>query len=141
MIEVEQTIMSPPDGNCFAACLASILELPLEVVPNLARFWHDGEWDRAWNKQQRWLERFGLRVTWAEPSDAKDWRPEGYWISTNNVGQGEHDQHATVWRGHEMVWNPCPGSKADGSDLGACTLIEYFIALDPAKIARTLSSA
>lgn len=36
MIPVDQTKFGMPDGNCMAASVASVLELPLETVPNLA---------------------------------------------------------------------------------------------------------
>ena len=34
MIPVDQTIFDPPTGNCFAACVASLMERPLWTVPN-----------------------------------------------------------------------------------------------------------
>jgi hypothetical protein len=37
VIPVDQTLFGMPDGNCMAASVASVLELPLEAVPNLAR--------------------------------------------------------------------------------------------------------
>jgi hypothetical protein len=33
MKPIDQTIFGFPDGNCFAACIASLLELPIEEVP------------------------------------------------------------------------------------------------------------
>ena len=37
MIPVDQTRFGWPDGNCMAAAVASVFELPLEAVPDLAR--------------------------------------------------------------------------------------------------------
>lgn len=34
MKPVDQTLFGYPSGNCFAACVASVLELPLADVPN-----------------------------------------------------------------------------------------------------------
>lgn len=34
MIPVDQTTYGHTDGNCFSACVASILEIPIEEVPN-----------------------------------------------------------------------------------------------------------
>lgn len=34
MIPIDQTIFGPPSGNCFPACIASIMERPLWTVPN-----------------------------------------------------------------------------------------------------------
>lgn len=42
MIKVDQTTFGA-DGNCFSACVASVLELPLDEVP---RFVGDGWWMR-----------------------------------------------------------------------------------------------
>jgi hypothetical protein len=36
MKPVDQTIFGHPNGDCFRACVASILELPIEDVPNWA---------------------------------------------------------------------------------------------------------
>jgi hypothetical protein len=33
MIRVKQTKFGPVEGNCFAACIASLLEVPIEEVP------------------------------------------------------------------------------------------------------------
>ena len=38
MIPVYQTIVSIEDGDCTRACLASILDLPIDAVPNFIRF-------------------------------------------------------------------------------------------------------
>ena len=38
MIPVFQTIVDKELGDCTRACIASILELPIDAVPNLARF-------------------------------------------------------------------------------------------------------
>lgn len=34
VIPVDQTIFGPPTGNCWAACVASVMERPLWTVPN-----------------------------------------------------------------------------------------------------------
>ena len=53
MKPVDQTILTAPGGNCFAACVASILELPLADVPN---FCSEERW---WNALQIWLCAIG----------------------------------------------------------------------------------
>lgn len=58
MKPVFQTIVHPEHGNCWAACLASILECPLECIPN---FMADGEsYFRL--REQEWLRSQGLYV-------------------------------------------------------------------------------
>lgn len=38
MIRVQQQIVDPINGDCLRACVASLLELPIEKVPNFAKF-------------------------------------------------------------------------------------------------------
>ena len=54
MKPVDQTRFGSPDGNCFAACVASLLEIPLEEAPNLMNL---DEWYRAF---EVWLRPRGL---------------------------------------------------------------------------------
>ena len=65
MNKVMQTIFTGPDSNCFQACIASILELPLEKVPNFC-----GLYDKYWlPKTIEWLKQkgynfvFGIKET------------------------------------------------------------------------------
>ncbi|MFN3652215.1 MAG: hypothetical protein ACK47B_21770 [Armatimonadota bacterium] len=106
MIPVEQTILTPPLGNCFAACLASILECPLEIVPHLTR--EEGETDeggaRYWNRIREWLRPYNL--------DLGGWMvreggmiPSGYTVLTVDYGPW---WHCVVAKDGEPVWNPDP---------------------------------
>lgn len=36
MIGVHQTVLTVPGGNCFEACIASLLEVPIDAVPYFA---------------------------------------------------------------------------------------------------------
>ena len=55
MIPVYQDDFTFTTGNCFSACLASLLELPLADVP---KFMAEEDWFGAVN---RWLAQFNLR--------------------------------------------------------------------------------
>lgn len=57
MRPVYQTICDFKKGNCFAACIASILELPLEEVPNFCI--DPKDWHLNCNK---WLEGYDLQL-------------------------------------------------------------------------------
>jgi hypothetical protein len=60
MRPVEQTCFDLKNGNCFAACIASILELPLEEVPNFCGEGFDAPtWFVDFSK---WAEERGLAV-------------------------------------------------------------------------------
>lgn len=55
MRKVDQTVFGFPHGNCFAACVASLLEIGIDDVPDL------GDWNSDWLLPlNRWLARSGL---------------------------------------------------------------------------------
>lgn len=50
-----------PPGNCFAAAVATVLEIPLEQVPDEARDWRPGmphhqSWRKYWPRFINWLQ-------------------------------------------------------------------------------------
>lgn len=121
MIPVTQTDTSFTTGNCFAACLASVLELPLEQVPN---FMDEGTgWYDRYND---WLAGRNLRI-FTYRGDLKP--PTGYAI----LGAGSprfNGMHAVVTHNGEIVWDPHPQSEMGVGEWIDWTLI---IPLDPAK--------
>lgn len=95
MIEVAQTTFGNPGGNCFEACIASLLEIDIATVPYCQRF----------------LAEYGVELmTWAV-AKCGGWRPSGFWIGGIDVAAGWG--HATVWKGDRMVWNPDPSWTAE----------------------------
>lgn len=103
MKKVYQTIFSKPDGNCFNACLASILELSIKEVP----CFHEprGEW---YNKYKEWLrQKYGFDliaiINWDEN---KENYPHVYAIVSGSSPRGL--AHSTVYFGLEMVHDPHP---------------------------------
>jgi hypothetical protein len=122
---------SPPDqrGDCFRACVASILEVDPRELPNPhgAEHWGDA-WDRA-------LGPFGLWVVWL----GKHWWPtgeraqqfEGYWIAAVPSPRIEGN-HCVVMRGTEVVHDPTharPIESIRAEDVQEATL---FLPFDPA---------
>lgn len=86
MIPVDQAIVSNTKGDCWSACLASILELPLEDVPKFV--WHFGEHsDRA---AELWLSRLGYSYI----------RLERY-IKTEDERYFWHATGFNVWHSHD----------------------------------------
>lgn len=57
MIPVDQTTFGEGKGNCFTACVASCLELPIEDVPNFCVDYSDEEW---WEELEKWCAKRGL---------------------------------------------------------------------------------
>lgn len=84
------------EGNCLAACVASVLECRLEAVPE---FGYDG-----WYQQlENWLMRQQMRLL---RSDSEQTRL-GIAIA---VGNSERNlRHAVVWYDGRMLHDPHPG--------------------------------
>lgn len=101
MIRVDQTTFGCPGGNCFSACVASLLESPIEAVPYFmgAKDWL-GEF-AAW-LAPRGLYPVFFRVATC-PGD--DWRPHGLHILG---GESVRGPHAVVARSNVIVHDPHP---------------------------------
>jgi hypothetical protein len=54
---VIQTTFGDGKGNCFTACVASILELSIDEVPDFCVLYGDKEW---WIELEKWLALRGL---------------------------------------------------------------------------------
>ena len=93
MIPVYQTrtVANDGTGNCFNACVASILERPLrevcDVLPGHPNYW--GEW-------RSWLATLGMEIEYM-PLDQGP--PKGFAIATGYGGRVYPD-------GHEMAGKP-----------------------------------
>jgi len=96
VIPQQQKIVDPKVGDCFRACIASILELPNdERLPHI----DSSHWHLDW---LRFLEPFGLQL---EFDFKKIWR-EGYWIATVNSLNYENGAHAIVMEGPKVAFDP-----------------------------------
>ena len=126
MKPVEQTKFSYPDGNCFAACVASILELSLDEVPDF----RGDDWFEQW---QEWLAARNLYLVYLGLPGYESWKPKGYSIANGLCGGV---RHALVCYDGEVVWNPHP--RRDEWN-GAIEDVTLFVALDPSRTARPAS--
>lgn len=138
MKPVEQRVVDASNGDCVAACIASILELSLDDVPNL----HGGkgfEW--SWNE---WLRPFGLQI---KRLDAyHQYMIVGYAIAVGWSPRFPGTTHAVVWHGEDqwtekgkrntgrIIWDPSPSR-----EMGLGPLYEFWIfqVCDPAKVVQT----
>lgn len=121
MNQVEQTIFAPPDGNCLAACVASILELPLEAVPNF----HEEGWYFKWCD---WLAPMNLK--WVSfPYQGSEWIPSGYSILGAQSPRFDY-LHAVVCFDGQIVWDPHPERHMGVGEWKDWTV---FVVLDPSK--------
>ncbi len=124
MICVDQTKYTEKDGNCFAACLASILEVPLSEIPNPKEktIWLD--------KINKWLIlKFRLMLVLVDFRVGNQ-APVGY-----TIGSGKSPRmdclHAVVCKDGAIVHDPHP----DRSGLRDDVIEDHalFVLTDPKK--------
>jgi hypothetical protein len=111
MIPIDQNITGSR-GNCFSACLASLLEIPnVNSVPLfLSEPGDTSHFDWA-SRLDAWLSQFGLyALHFATPevpaSSFEGALPGSYYILGGRSPRGR--PHAVVAKGHEIVHDPHP---------------------------------
>lgn len=110
MTPVEQTKFGR-GGNCFEACVASILDLQMWQMPGYDMA-GDTDAFRRWNS---WLgSKFGL-VLVAYPPDVV--LPGEYVIISGKSPREEGLFHAVVGLNNQVVWDPHPGRHEPIGDL------------------------
>jgi hypothetical protein len=96
-------------GDCFAACLASILELPIDDFPNFldSRPYGGGGW---WHRWQMWLyENYRAELIWWTDRATMPAATElAWWIAGVPCG---NTTHAVVFYKDEFRWDPAPEDK------------------------------
>lgn len=124
-----------PTGDCFSACLASILELPLSEVPCF--FVGNGEphpvedqprvW---WGRVRQWLRERGLGIVTIAYDGTWDWADvgvEGYQLVTVTTDRGF--DHSQVWHNGHLVHDPHPAAHL--STVKAVTNMDILYSLTP----------
>lgn len=109
MIPIHQTRFGK-DGNCFQACLASVLERPLESVPDFCQEPGDGAW---WDLCRHWLREQGFIGVLLYPDDSDPRHLEATLSGLIHIASGKTIRsssllHATVWFGGKLVFDPHP---------------------------------
>lgn len=134
MIPVTQTSFydpdAPPDkqrGNCLTAVVASLLELPIEAVPNFVQDHvdhaeseddDDGDWN-WWTRLHRFVAEQGYQMCYLSPVDKPDWtgspenwfpvpEPGEYYTVSGKSPRDPRIHHIVIHRDGEMVWDPHP---------------------------------
>lgn len=106
MNKLDQTIFGEDHGDCFRTCVACILELPLDAVPNFCDVdlypGDDGEWFVALDE---WLQMFNLSAICL--SHDGTFAPRGFAILSGGSPRGDFN-HSVVAHNGEMVWDPHP---------------------------------
>ena len=99
MRPVDQTRYTLHDGDCFTACVASILELPIAAVPAFVR------WGDAWlDCFDRWLGGLGLSATHHAGTNP----PPGYSIAGGPSLRFAGRTHSCVALDGVVVHDPHP---------------------------------
>ncbi len=117
MKPIDQTKFRVPEGNCFSACVASLLHLPIEDVPTFC-----AEGDKWFEVFQQWLRPLGLYAFMLK--HCEEWRPDGYYILGGKSPRGDFF-HAVIARDGEIVHDPHP-SRTGLVDRQDYTLIVPF---------------
>jgi hypothetical protein len=90
------------NGNCYAACLASLLDLPLWMVPPFEDMFGRSDWHR---RSQEWLERmFGMELVRTEghaPGSLPD-----YYIASGLSSRGV--RHSVIYGDGQLIHDPHP---------------------------------
>lgn len=101
MKKVYQTKFGYPDGNCCAACLASIFEIDIETIPS----WGVGsDW---YDRFTEWcVENLGLQPIDIEAETCVI-EPKGYYLINGESKNGDF-WHSAVGMGGKVVHDPHP---------------------------------
>jgi len=125
MEPIKQTIFGKPNGNCLAACVASIFEVDLEEVPNF------GEWKSYWIDELRkyCIEKHNMYPLILQPMtyDGKEKvKYPGYYIASGPAARGL--LHSVILFDGKLAHDPHP----DNSGIKSVNDLIVFLALDPA---------
>lgn len=131
MIKVYQTRFGSDDvpveerGNCFQAAVASILELPLEVVPNIQEYNERRNWYDVFSG---WLEQYGFGLL-CFPVGGSGIIQGYHLMSCKSTTLGEGYGHVVVGFNQKAVHDPNPNAKT----IGEVEDYLVFTVLDPAR--------
>ena len=127
MNPVMQTVFGSGDngekaGNCFRACLASILEIQIDDIPDIENLAQD-RWFPVFHN---WLKEQGYEyLGWGNPDNLADSKYasgiEGYVIVCGGSPRGYSRGHAVVFKDAVMVHDPHP------SNLGITHLYGFYM--------------
>lgn len=122
MIPHTQTNTNVPGGDCFRTCIASILEVPVDHIPNHIE---DDDW---YDKFNDICGKYGYRLITLVNTSRKTWSyiVDGCWC----IAQGTSIRgvrHCCIAKGSEIVHDPHP------SRAGLEKIYGYvvFVATDP----------
>lgn len=121
MKAVAQTIFTAPGGNCFQACVASVLELDLYQVPHFFGDVTDptSNWtQKHWEELRSFAASQGLCVSWIDPQREPDYARALESIGAHYVAFGDSPSfpgvgHCVVMKSGIIVHDPAMGCGLD----------------------------
>jgi hypothetical protein len=127
-----QTKMGFEDGNCFEACIASILEVSIEDIPDFHKGIAPDDGPGYWERVHEWCKDkpFGLiSVTLQEGHDPLKFFHDTWVIASGPSPRRKEEWqlHAVVWRNGEIVHDPHPSQQG----LKQITEYAFFIWKNP----------
>lgn len=129
MKPIQQTIFEPPHGNCLQACVASLLEVPLEEIPNFTDWmnWDDYDDNSWWTKYEDFMEQFGLQPIGIDPNG--NWKPRGWHMIVGKSPRHDCDHVIVAYNG-EPEHDPYPGGNCE---LQSKAAYEFFVVVNPCQ--------
>jgi hypothetical protein len=132
ILKNEQLISDPVKGDCFRACITSLLGIPnTDELPD-----GDKDWFVGWGN---YLRKMGLNIRYEEEAF---WR-EGYWIASVKSLNFPDVTHAIIMNGQEIYFDPSPNKKyQEGENLLSKDIVLggwYFEVEDFSKLCSNLS--
>lgn len=103
-------------GNCFQACLASVLEIPLDSIPEFRRMQVDQEVSCMVSEADKWLRSSkGLRFISVEMYNSDGGDPNTTQCLLNRLAYENRDEFV-------LLSGKSPRKKPDGSDMYHCVV-------------------
>lgn len=124
-----------------SACIASLLELPIEAVPYFMGDDVEEPASEWWARLNTWLAPFGFyALNFRVGTGADAYYPPGLYIAAGpspRAGLPEGAMHAVVARGRDILHDPHP-SRAGIPEIAEATLL---VPADPARWSAELRGA
>lgn len=90
-------------GNCFAACLASILEMGIEDVIQIQEYYHQVDWSEV---LQEWLNSKGYSFRCATIDEIRS--TDKYILVSGTCPRDGNINHIVIYKDGVMVHDPHP---------------------------------
>lgn len=98
MIKYKQLVFGAETGDCYRACMATLLQLPPIVLPND----HSPMWYYNW---RNYLTQFGLQMSSSSPADGPIWSNH-IWLASVPSLNLEGYSHAILMDGQKVYHDP-----------------------------------